>query len=220
MTFDQILYFIETAKLEHIGKASRVLRVSPSAISHAIAALEEELGQTFFEKQGKNIVLSQAGRAFLPRSERLMEQFLALKEDFSSKGGFSQTRFAISASHGLAEIVSQRLPSLESTQMTLLSLRSAEVIHQVLEGLCDMGVCFSPQSHPKLRSQVIYTGALRIALNKSHPMLTSGPPKGHPKKTTRHLEELNSFPLCLPKAFVGIENCESQPIWKKNGNTL
>ena len=32
MKIDQLTYFLETAKQEHLGKAARILRLSPSAM--------------------------------------------------------------------------------------------------------------------------------------------------------------------------------------------
>ncbi len=55
MTLDQLQYFVEAARRQHIGQAARFLNISPSAISHSIAALEEEFGQSLFEKQGRQI---------------------------------------------------------------------------------------------------------------------------------------------------------------------
>ena len=41
MKIDQLRYFFETARQGHIGRAANIVAISPSAISHSIAALEE-----------------------------------------------------------------------------------------------------------------------------------------------------------------------------------
>jgi LysR family transcriptional activator of glutamate synthase operon len=58
MKIDQLIYFAETAKEEHIGRAAKILGISPSAISHSIASLEGELQLKLFQKKGKNIFLT------------------------------------------------------------------------------------------------------------------------------------------------------------------
>ena len=61
MTLDQLRYFLAAARFEHIGKAAQSVSISPSAISTAIAALEDELGCELFRREGKSIVLNVSG---------------------------------------------------------------------------------------------------------------------------------------------------------------
>ena len=51
MKLDQLTYFLEAARHEHIGKAAKAVAISPSAISHSISALEKELGRPLFKKR-------------------------------------------------------------------------------------------------------------------------------------------------------------------------
>jgi DNA-binding transcriptional LysR family regulator len=65
MTYIQIKYFVTIARLRHYTKASEVLNVSQPSLSYAMTSLEEELGFKLFEKEGRNIVLTQEGEIFL-----------------------------------------------------------------------------------------------------------------------------------------------------------
>jgi DNA-binding transcriptional LysR family regulator len=210
MTFDQIWYFIEAAKQEHLGRASRILHLSPSTLSHAISSLEEELDLKLFEKRGKNIILSTAGKAFLPSAMKLAQDFRKLQEDFSGKSVFGQMHWNVAASHGLAEVVAASWPASESVDCTLHTLRSAEVITKILDGSCDLGVCYSPQVHPKIDGSVLYTGQLRLAVRLGHPLLLKR------NKSPVDLDKLSEYGACLPKSYVGIDVCESHPMLKKH----
>ena len=48
MNFDKLRYFAEVARTGHLGRAASILCVSASAVSHAIADLEDELGVELF----------------------------------------------------------------------------------------------------------------------------------------------------------------------------
>ena len=48
MELQQLKYFREVAKLEHVTRAAEKLFVSQSAISRAVTQLEEELGVPLF----------------------------------------------------------------------------------------------------------------------------------------------------------------------------
>src|SRR4051812_44262087 len=74
MTLDQLRYFHEAARFQHVGKAGKFVRISPSAISSAIAALESELGCRLFDRVGKSIVLTDAGKRLKNEAEKLFDQ--------------------------------------------------------------------------------------------------------------------------------------------------
>ena len=65
MTLNQLRYFRVLAKTEHYTKAADALAISQPSLSRAIALLEEELGVLLFNRRGRNVVLTDAGRALL-----------------------------------------------------------------------------------------------------------------------------------------------------------
>lgn len=65
MTLNQLRYFRVLADTEHYTKAADVLNIAQPSLSRAIALLEEELGVLLFTRRGRNVVLTDAGRAFL-----------------------------------------------------------------------------------------------------------------------------------------------------------
>src|ERR1700722_3577991 len=102
MKLDQLTYFLETAKQEHIGKASRVLAISPSAISHSISSLEEELGYPLFVKKGKNILLTNQGRLLMERAAEIVQRTQAIKDELTSDKLELQGHFRLAATHVLS----------------------------------------------------------------------------------------------------------------------
>lgn len=65
MNLYHLRYFVTLAHLEHYTQAAEVLGITQPSLSHAMAALEEELGVSLFEKEGRNVILSKWGRQFL-----------------------------------------------------------------------------------------------------------------------------------------------------------
>lgn len=69
--------FDVAAGLESVSQAADVLHVTHGAVSHQIRVLEEELGVALFEKQGRGLRLTEAGRRL---SEGTREAFDLLRE--------------------------------------------------------------------------------------------------------------------------------------------
>lgn len=213
MKIDQLIYFNEAAKLEHIGKASKVLGISAGAISHSIGALEDELGYELFEKKGKNIVLTDSGKKLLEQSSELIHQFQNLKQSLLGSQQ-DKNSFKIAATHLLAhDSVTATWAKLSKTYplvtLEIMSHRSAEVVSKVLAREVDFGVCFSPQPHPDLEIKEIHQGELLITVRKSHPILKL------PVKD--RIAALSNYPAVLPKAYQGIDVCIGHPMFEKHG---
>ncbi len=64
MTFVQIEYFLEVARLKHFRKAAEKLAISQPSLSKSIANLEAELGVLLFAREGRHIELTKYGREF------------------------------------------------------------------------------------------------------------------------------------------------------------
>ena len=73
MNLYHLRYFVTLAHLEHYTKAAEILAITQPSLSHAISSLEKELGVKLFEKDGRNVVLTKCGQAFLTDVEQSLE---------------------------------------------------------------------------------------------------------------------------------------------------
>ncbi len=214
MKLDQLRYFLETARHGHIGKASNILSISPSAISHSIAGLEEELGRELFLKKGKNIVLTSHGKLLMERARKLLQDVDAVKDEVASDCVELQGHYRLAGAHLLSSRflapawtkIQNENPRLSAE---IYSMRSAGVVAAAASGEFDFGLCLNPQPHPGISAMSIYSGQLVIVVNKRHPLL------GLDK--AKRVAALSRYSACLPKAFSGVDNCESHPNFEKYG---
>ena len=69
----QLRAFCEAARAGNMSKAADTLCVSQPSVSQLIKGLEEDLGQTLFERRGPRIQLTEAGRCFFELAIPLIE---------------------------------------------------------------------------------------------------------------------------------------------------
>ncbi len=81
MELHQLEYFCKVAQLEHFTQAAEALAISQPALSRSIAKLEEELGVSLFERQGKRVYLNRFGQIFFDRVERARQEIAAAKQE-------------------------------------------------------------------------------------------------------------------------------------------
>lgn len=74
MELHQIRYFIATAETGSVSRAAERCRVAQPSLSQQIRRLEDDLGVRLFDRQGRGMALTEAGRALLPRARRILAE--------------------------------------------------------------------------------------------------------------------------------------------------
>lgn len=74
ITLRQLEIFIAVAETAQVTKASKKLFVTQSAVSMALAELENQLGGSLFDRHGRSLVLNARGRYLLPLGKDIIAQ--------------------------------------------------------------------------------------------------------------------------------------------------
>lgn len=77
ISLDQLRVFRQVAESGSFSAAARTLHRAQSAVTYAIQKLEHQVGKDLFDRTAYRPVLSEAGRALLPRAVRILEEFTA-----------------------------------------------------------------------------------------------------------------------------------------------
>lgn len=92
MNLSQLYYFSKLAEVQHYANAAKELYIAQPSLSHAIKALETELGVPLFERDGRRMKLTPFGRAFadcVNRGLREIDKGVELAQEFNGKLGGS-----------------------------------------------------------------------------------------------------------------------------------
>lgn len=73
LNFHHLRYFMEVAREGNLTRAARTLAVSQSALSTQIRLLEARLGHALFERVGRRLVLTEAGRITLDHAQAIFD---------------------------------------------------------------------------------------------------------------------------------------------------
>jgi DNA-binding transcriptional LysR family regulator len=160
ITFDQLNAFRILAETKSFTKtAERLFRTQP-AISQMIASLEDEIGENLFIRQGRSVILTQAGEILLEHSNeafRTVEQGLyridALKE--LKHGKLTISTSDTTAYYILPEVLKRFRMKYPAVDVRILCKPSPVSAAQVLSGDADIGIVTLPLDNPKLNSEVL-----------------------------------------------------------------
>ncbi|MEC5144309.1 LysR substrate-binding domain-containing protein [Chitinophaga sp. 212800010-3] len=72
MELRQLTYFVKAAEMSHFTDAAAMLYITQSTLSQQIKQLENELGMLLFDRIGKHVQLTEAGRVFLQHARQIL----------------------------------------------------------------------------------------------------------------------------------------------------
>lgn len=85
ITLRQLEIFIAVAETAQVTKASKKLFVTQSAVSMALAELENQLGGSLFDRHGRSLLLNARGRYLLPLAKDIVCQVSSIETIMSER---------------------------------------------------------------------------------------------------------------------------------------
>jgi DNA-binding transcriptional LysR family regulator len=101
---DAMQAFIAVADLQGFAPAARKLRLSPSAVTRLIAALEERLGARLLQRTTRSVTLTDAGSRYLERIRRVLADLEEAEEAVEGERMRPAGRLVISAPVGFGRL--------------------------------------------------------------------------------------------------------------------
>ena len=129
MNFSQLQSFVALAETGSFTEAAYAIDLTQSAVSHALAALENELGVTLLERNRKGVVaLSHAGEKILPHARALLAQLEAIEQEAKAAQGLAMGKLR------LGSILSIISPNLLAHLLTTFQQQYPEIEVVLFEG--------------------------------------------------------------------------------------
>jgi len=212
----QLSVFLAVAEQGSTVGAGSALAMSQSAVSAALAELENVAGQALFDRHGRRLILNDAGRALRPRALALVEDAEGLARDFSS----SQVSLRIAASNTIGNYV---LPPLLArfrqaqgeARLDVAIGNTQDVLTRVSSFQADVGLIEGRTHSPDIRAEHWMDDEMLIVTAPGHPLTRLRHLRGEPERRrlaeadwlmrepgsgTRELVEEQLGPLLAPHA--------------------
>jgi DNA-binding transcriptional LysR family regulator len=189
--------FLEVARTASFSLAAEHLHLTQPAVSKRISGLEESLGVALFDRVSRQISLTEAGRALLPRAQQLLLDMEDMKRAVGNLSGPVTGTLKIGTSH---HIGLHRLPPAlrafsthyRNVRLDLRFIDSEEAYEAVLSGDLELGiVTLPPAKDDRLIAREIWEDPLAFVAGSEHPLARQ------PHVT---LADLTQHPAILPSS--------------------
>src|SRR5678815_4126272 len=98
ITLRQFEVFLAVARAGSFRAAAEVLHLSQPALSQHVSELERELGARLFDRLGRRIALTEAGRILEDHAQRIFATLTSALETVAEVGGLKRGSLLIGAS--------------------------------------------------------------------------------------------------------------------------
>lgn len=175
MTLEQLRIFIAVAEREHVTQAAKALNLTQSATSAAIAALETRYATKLFDRVGRRIILTQAGKLFLVEAKSVVARAEAAEKVLADLAGLERGSLTIGASqtagnYWLPAIVHAYKSRFPGIAVSLQIGNTETVSADVAAGVADLGFIEGEIDDPALSVTPIADDEMVLVVAPSHPL--------------------------------------------------
>lgn len=199
LNFHELNVFVEAAQAENFSVAARRLYLSQPAVSLHVRNLEQQFGAELFQRNGRNITLSEAGKVLLPLAQHILRDAKRLEETMAGLQGKVIGRLAIACSTTVGKYVLPRLvagfraryPDV-AVEINVMSRRAA--IERLLESRAEIAVVSARLNHHDLEFAEFLTDEVVLIVPPDHPWAIGRPVQP---------QELRTVPFIMREAAAG-----------------
>ncbi|ULL16171.1 LysR family transcriptional regulator [Paenibacillus sp. H1-7] len=205
MELRQLEYFIAVCEELHFTRAAENIGISQPTLSQQIRSLEDELNIPLFDRVGKKIALTEAGKILYDQSIQIIRNLQNVKDAISELQSYQRGSLRIGT---LPSDLDYRISALlvdfyhEFPKLQLTVRSSVEIVEQVLENEVDIGIGIMPYPDDRLVRIPICTEEYVLVVSENHAL-------AHLESIALH--ELRHIEMVMfPKGMIGreiVDNC-------------
>src|SRR5215470_13787316 len=170
---DQVEAFVAIVRGGGFTRAAALLHLSQPAVSRRLELLEHELGAPLFERTPKGVILTEAGRTFLPHAEGLLasmrdgvESVKALQQP--DRGAITLALVGTLASTTLTACLQRFREAHPQVELRLRTALSQEVSVLVRRGDATLGLRYGGDPHPDMVTVSVYDELMMVVCSPRH----------------------------------------------------
>ncbi|MBK9132866.1 MAG: LysR family transcriptional regulator [Betaproteobacteria bacterium] len=150
MDLKQLDTFVRVAELGSFTRAASVLRVAQPALSRQVRALEVELRQPLFDRNGRGVTLTEAGKRLLAHGRGILQQVQRARQDLEEQRGAAAGLLSIglppslsrSLTTALVEAFRARFPK---ATLSVVEGLSTYMLEWLMQGRIDCALVYNAQ---------------------------------------------------------------------------
>jgi LysR family transcriptional regulator for metE and metH len=169
------LRLVETVAIEgNLTKATNKLNVSPSALSHQLKELENEIRLQLFYRVNKKLVITDAGRILLKSAQNVLKELEQAEHDLMTLrdgdvGELKITTECYTCYHWLPGVVKTFSREFPGVEIKIFTEYTANPISALLKGKVDAVITSNLDRNPAIEYTELFRDEQVAIVPKGHP---------------------------------------------------
>ena len=195
MDFEALRAFVAVAETGSFTRAAAQIYLTQPAVSKRIGTLEAELGTRLFDRIGRGIHLTEAGRTLLVHAQTILSQIEDAKRSLPAQSGPVSGELSMATSH---HVGLHRLPTVlkrfreayPEVSLDLHFMDSEVACTAIQQGQLELAVVtLPPRDYANIERVRVWDDPLEIVVGRSHPLA---------RRTRIKPTNLVEYPAILP----------------------
>lgn len=230
MEIHQLIYFVAVAETGNFSRAAERCNITQPSLSQQIMKLEQELGETLFERLPRKVVLTDAGRILLPRAITILGDLQNIKhtlnQNMDAGHGLLHVGFIPTiAPFVLPHVIKRFSQEYPNAHLTVQEDLTEALVRDLVDGKLDVGITSMPIHNKLIRTQELHTEPLLVASSRKNDIITRASIRvkelddlpfialsemhclGEQIQSFCHLQKLELKVVCDTSQLTTVQNC-------------
>jgi LysR family transcriptional regulator, cyn operon transcriptional activator len=193
MELRHLRYFLAIAGTGSFTRAAAELHLTQPTLSHQIRQLEEQVGAMLFDRVGRSVRLTAAGRVFKEHAERALRELSSATAALEELQGLVRGVLRIGVfqsfnSSLLPPILAEFAGRHPGVQVQVRQLPTREMEELLLQGELDLGIAYVQPDSARILAEKLFDERMMLVVSEAHP---------YARRRELQLKQLADQPLVL-----------------------
>lgn len=180
MEIHQLQYFVAVTESGGFNRAAKRCNVAQPSLSQQIIKLEAELDSKLFDRLGRSVALTEAGKILLPKAKRILEEVQdiqnnLLKEIEEGSGHLSVGFIPTIAPFVLPETVRAFQENYQKATLSVIEGLTDDLVAKLINAEIDVGFMSLPIKHKLIQTEPLATEPLLVAVSDETSLFAKTP---------------------------------------------
>lgn len=174
LNYHELNIFVEAALAQNFSVAARRLYLSQPAVSLQISNLEKRLGIELFQRSGRSLRLSEAGKVLLPLAQEALHQLKRIEETMGELKGVMMGELTIACSTTVGKYILPRLVAgfrqqYQSVRVTINVMGRRSALEWLTGGRAEIAVVSTRPAQHDIEQALFLEDNVVLLVPPSHP---------------------------------------------------
>ena len=191
MEIHQLEYFIAIVETGSFSKAAERCNVAQPSLSQQIKKLENEIGHLLFDRLGRKIVLTDAGKMLIPKAQVILEEIQGIKVNIQSDIKEGQGTLAVGfiptvSPFILPSVIRRFSEAFPGASLEVHEDLTEDIVEKLVAAELDVGITSLPIKNKKIQTEELLTETLLVASSSEYEIAN---------RASIRVKELDDFPF-------------------------